>query len=512
MSQQNSENRRTTQSVSRAASTALPQPEIQQTEGEGSSLLEMPGGMTSTTLLHPIPQRLSRAISAGVMATEESPNPDSTILPTKNPTRPLESSFQEVEEMTRVIKGQAAEEIIKSSAPPGTGASGIDANPIQVIAAALQLEDTRKRAGAAQDNAYHAAKEAESAAKGVGGRIKDVNDSITQITTTIREINQGLIGQTRGLKGVEEILTALEQRITDFANEIRETRQASARTPATEPAPPTQGLALTEDEDGWDNLPMRPFTDRHTSFAQESTTKPEGLRRAKPLAQENTGDQKPELFNGKKGKEGEGFLISMEVQFQDYKEGTFNDNQKIQATLMNMSAGDAMNWAQPLLRLSAAQENHEFLELWNSFKKGFLTHFSDPAKKEKAVRELSKLTQTTSAQNYTVAFRMLAQEVDWNEQALKDQYMEGLKPQVKTELMRLQIFGEPENVTLEQWITLACKADNMIYANSKMNSNKAPVHSLPKGKGGTTLKTHYKGKEATMMNKTVLVLNEEKDQ
>ncbi|KAG8731027.1 hypothetical protein FRC10_002104 [Ceratobasidium sp. 414] len=320
------------------------------------------------------------------------------------------------------------------------------------------------------------------------------------------------------LERVEEILTAL--RITNLANKIRDFRenpgrQTPAWTPAVEPATQTQGAVLTEDED------------------RESTTKPEGLRRAKPPTQGDAGEEeepylnqtttagatipkeartkKLEPFSGKKGKEGEAFLIRMEVHFQDYEDGTFNNNWKIRATLMNMSVGDTMNWAQLLLQLSAAQESHKFLESWVSFKKGFLTYFSDPTKKEKAVRELSKLTQTASAQNYTVTFRTLAQEVDWNEQALKDRYMEGLKPQVKTKLMRLQIFREPENIMLEQWIALMCKADDMIYANSKMNSGKGPAHPPSKNGGSTTSKTYYKGKESTTTTKVTLVPNEEKD-
>ena len=35
----------------------------------------------------------------------------------------------------------------------------------------------------------------------------------------------------------------------------------------------------------------------------------------------------------------------MEIYFGDYDEGTFNDNRKISATLMNMGEGEASNWA-----------------------------------------------------------------------------------------------------------------------------------------------------------------------
>ncbi|KAG9084850.1 hypothetical protein FS749_004900 [Ceratobasidium sp. UAMH 11750] len=76
------------------------------------------------------------------------------------------------------------------------------------------------------------------------------------------------------------------------------------------------------------------------------------------------------------------------------------------------------------------KEDHEFLQSWRVFKQAFLLHFGDLVKKEKAIQELGSLTQVKSVQAYTTHFRNLAQEVDWNREALVDKFKEGLKPEV----------------------------------------------------------------------------------
>lgn len=120
----------------------------------------------------------------------------------------------------------------------------------------------------------------------------------------------------------------------------------------------------------------------------------------------------------------------MEIYFSDYEEGTFDEDRKIATTLMNMGSGEGSLWAQPLLSKVASQEHHVFLKSWDNFKNAFLVQFSDPNKKEQSMRELSKLVQTKSAQHYASQFRILIQELGWNDTALIDKFKEGLKPEV----------------------------------------------------------------------------------
>ncbi|KAG8793710.1 hypothetical protein FRC12_001876 [Ceratobasidium sp. 428] len=161
----------------------------------------------------------------------------------------------------------------------------------------------------------------------------------------------------------------------------------------------------------------------------------------------------------------------MGLYFTDAEEGTFNDNCKIVQTLLNMSGGDSSNWAQPLLITIEAGEDHKFLELWEVFKKAFLVNFGNPVKKDKAIRELNSLVQTTSVSNNATQFRNLAQEVDWNREALVDKFKLGLKPDVQQELRRGNLYIENvEKGTLEEWITQAGKIDDIQEQGSNQSS------------------------------------------
>ncbi|KAG8701733.1 hypothetical protein FRC08_003926 [Ceratobasidium sp. 394] len=130
-----------------------------------------------------------------------------------------------------------------------------------------------------------------------------------------------------------------------------------------------------------------------------------------------------------------------------------------------MAEGKADEWAQPLLTKFIRGENHEFFQSWQVFRKAFLESFSDPVKKEKAVRTLTNLRQTGSAQDYATNFRTLALEVNWNDEALADKFKEGLKPEVRKELTRMAIYSgsNTDSWTLDNWVVFAGKADDMDF-------------------------------------------------
>ncbi|QRV84466.1 Retrotransposon gag protein [Ceratobasidium sp. AG-Ba] len=224
--------------------------------------------------------------------------------------------------------------------------------------------------------------------------------------------------------------------------------------------------------------------------------------------------KKPDPFNRRKGKEAKNFIMKMEIYFDDYEEGIFDDKKKITNVLMNMQNGDAGNWAQPFLHNLSLKEEHPILESWTSFKKAFLAHFLDPVKKEKAIRDLNKLTQTKSAQSYVTQFRTLMQEVDWNDKALIDKFREGLKPEVQKELTRItMLLDDKQKVTLEGIFQAACKFDDMIFTNQKFNSTgsgpSASNWNLQRGvsSGNKGTNNTQKGKQISI----VQIPKEEKD-
>ncbi|QRV96424.1 Retrotransposon gag protein [Ceratobasidium sp. AG-Ba] len=352
------------------------------------------------------------------------------------------------------------------------------------------LEGISVETGRAVNNAYVAA----DTAKRVETSTKNIIGKLEGLDSTIKELNSTLLAQASSTKetnshlgNIDETLAAVEQRITDLTNSLkglsteeeRPTQETYRREPRVRvPGSPSCSRSPSAEP--------QPFASR--SFQRESTVqptvpltrrgqtepeKPSFLNQTTTVGKsipKEARTKKPDPFNGKKGKEAKNFIMKMEIYFDDYDEGTFDDRKKITNTLMNMESGDAANWAQPFLRKLSQKETHPILASWRKFKKSFLDDFSDPVKKEKAIRELSKLTQTRSAQAYVTQFRTLMQEVDWNDEAFIDRFKEGLKPEVRKELLRITMLTEDTiQLTLEALFKAACKFDDMLFANQKLN-------------------------------------------
>jgi hypothetical protein len=86
--------------------------------------------------------------------------------------------------------------------------------------------------------------------------------------------------------------------------------------------------------------------------------------------------------------------------------------------------------------------------------------------------ELGRLTQTKSAQSYASQFRVLSQEVSWDQAAMIDKFKEGLKPEVRMEIMKMTMLVPPvtlQTFTLENWIELAIRTDDMMFSSQKFN-------------------------------------------
>ncbi|KAG9087681.1 hypothetical protein FS749_002750 [Ceratobasidium sp. UAMH 11750] len=154
--------------------------------------------------------------------------------------------------------------------------------------------------------------------------------------------------------------------------------------------------------------------------------------------------------------------MKMEVYFNDY--GTyFTDEKRIDATLVNMKEGEATKWAKPLLAKRLAGTAHPALVSWQAFKHAFLLTFGDPIKKERAIRDIGKFKQTRSAKEYATEFRILMDELDWDEKALIDKFRMGLKDNVQKDILRATFFHDTERLTLDQWIEFAIKTDDILF-------------------------------------------------
>jgi hypothetical protein len=185
----------------------------------------------------------------------------------------------------------------------------------------------------------------------------------------------------------------------------------------------------------------------------------------------------PDPFNGKRGTEAETFMMKMEMYFKEYSKH-FTDERKIRATLVNMGEGEPTKWANPLMQKHLNNTSHPYLTSWEAFKGAFLLNFSDPSKRDKAIREINSLKQTGSAQIYASQFRILKEDLDWDETALIDTFKKGLRYNLQRELLHMRISNpDIDNYSLEQVIETAIRADDILQQASALRE----PHSQPSG-------------------------------
>ncbi|XP_044535488.1 retrotransposon-derived protein PEG10 [Gracilinanus agilis] len=103
--------------------------------------------------------------------------------------------------------------------------------------------------------------------------------------------------------------------------------------------------------------------------------------------------------------------------------------------LTSLLKGRAARWATPYLL-----ESSPLLNNYEAFIDEFKQAFEDPQRKEAANRKIRRLRQGLgSVLDYASAFRLCAQDLDWNEPAFIDQFLEGLSDPIQDELARVEV-------------------------------------------------------------------------
>lgn len=106
----------------------------------------------------------------------------------------------------------------------------------------------------------------------------------------------------------------------------------------------------------------------------------------------------------------------------------------------SMLTGRAARWA------SAKLERCNYLmHNYTAFMMELKHVFEDPQRREAAKRKIRRLRQgPSSIVDYSNAFQMIAQDLDWTEPALIDQFQEGLNDDIRAELSRHE---DPKTLT-----------------------------------------------------------------
>jgi len=100
--------------------------------------------------------------------------------------------------------------------------------------------------------------------------------------------------------------------------------------------------------------------------------------------------------------------------------------------------------------------------------------FGSVDKKREAERELHRLKQHTSAKDYAANFQRITAGLGWNDESLMSQFYQGLKADVRIEVLR----KEPQPSTLNDLIKISIKEDDLIYQINKEKKGQGPKRTF----------------------------------
>ncbi|QRV98617.1 Retrotransposon gag protein [Ceratobasidium sp. AG-Ba] len=340
-----------------------------------------------------------------------------------------------------------------------------------------QTESTAQNAWTAANSSQLAVNELVKIETSIEKLSKQMNDIVVAMGAMGKEVAKDLNEQKDALERLredtevlQETLQVIEER-TSTTNIMNKDHQREPVAESSQAQKPKRqgGLFPGDNPPG---PPSEPPSRGHTPHPR-TPKKPKQTENAQDDIPKGAQAKKPNAFGGKRGQEAEIFLMKMEIYFNDYGMA-FTDSRKMATFLTNMGEGEASKWAKPLMRKILDQEQHEYLTNWISLKNAFLLAFSDPMKKERAIQNIHKLQQNGSAQSYVTAFRTLMQELDWDEHAFIDVFKKGLKHHVQQELLKATITQDTSAFSLEKWMEVAIRIDDLLFTGRSLNSNTNP--------------------------------------
>jgi hypothetical protein len=171
--------------------------------------------------------------------------------------------------------------------------------------------------------------------------------------------------------------------------------------------------------------------------------------------------RQPDLYSGERDKL-ETWILQFDRHFHIEGDNVVDEDKvTLASTFMR---GDAEKWVLPIIKryMDPAvhdQDNKNLVEDWDLFKARLREIFSPSAEVTLAEQKIQNLRQTRSAADYTTQFQQYAELVQWDDNALKRMYKQGLKPAVRAELMRTGV----SITNIQSLYKEAIRLDNQIY-------------------------------------------------
>jgi len=194
----------------------------------------------------------------------------------------------------------------------------------------------------------------------------------------------------------------------------------------------------------------------------------------------NTKVAKPDLYHGDRSTL-EDWLLQFDLYFKFGANDVEDDDQPSLAA--SFLRGEAAKWIRPhLIKYMDNNSTNEpeltlMMEDFDEFKRRIRIAFGMRNETPIAERAIQRLVQTKDASSYANAFKGYAVQTDWNDQALRTLYKQGLKADVQTELMR----SGADTVTLDELITESIRLDVELYElRVTLRNQRTPPQSTPK--------------------------------
>lgn len=176
----------------------------------------------------------------------------------------------------------------------------------------------------------------------------------------------------------------------------------------------------------------------------------------------------PESFDGDPDRFG-GFLLQCKLAFSRAPVAYNSDNAKI-TFLVRALKGQALRWSEaffdshPIEQLTYAQFLEEFKRV-----------FDHPLRQEEAAKRILSLRQgKRSVAEHSIAFRVIAQETGWDNDALKGIFVNSL-----SEYFKDQLASRDDPETLDEAIKLAVRLDDRLRERQKGKKSKPHERSAP---------------------------------
>ncbi|CCO33380.1 Retrotransposon-derived protein PEG10 AltName: Full=Embryonal carcinoma differentiation regulated protein [Rhizoctonia solani AG-1 IB] len=220
-------------------------------------------------------------------------------------------------------------------------------------------------------------------------------------------------------------------------------------------------------------FPVKPPPSSHSAVPSQRTSRSPSPVRASTAptlgALTKVKVKAPEPYKGGIGADAKQWLARM-MGWLTISGSQFASNKDVIMFLLINMEGTAAAWALPHIALIG--EKRAVIKTPDNFQREFRKAFDDPDATAAAKRKITKLVQTTTAAAYTVEFRTLQLEIEWDESALRAQYQRGLNWQVRTQMAMMT----PQPSSLEDFMEAAVRIDNV---RRKLEASRPPRDNKP---------------------------------